>query len=58
MRRDEVEAAWAWVEPILDALGHVARAGRRAYPAGTSGPSAATTLLERDGRSWHDEPDH
>ena len=24
------------------------------YPAGTSGPSAATTLLERDGRSWHE----
>ena len=26
----------------------------RPYPAGTSGPSAATTLIERDGRSWHE----
>ena len=26
------------------------------YPAGTSGPIAATTLIERDGRSWHGGP--
>ena len=53
MRRDEVEAAWEWAEPILDAW---ERSGKRPrpYPAGTSGPSAATTLIERDGRSWHE----
>lgn len=52
MRRDEVEAAWAWAEPILDAW---ERDGKRPrpYPAGTSGPVAATTLIERDGRSWY-----
>ncbi len=53
MRRDEVEAAWTWIEPIHERW---ARAGHRPrpYPSGTSGPSAATTLLERDNRSWHE----
>ncbi len=53
MRRDEVEAAWAWVEPIHERWSRPEHAPRP-YPAGTSGPSAATTLLERDGRSWHE----
>jgi glucose-6-phosphate 1-dehydrogenase len=26
----------------------------RRYPAGTSGPTDATTLIERDGRTWHE----
>jgi glucose-6-phosphate 1-dehydrogenase len=53
MRRDEVEAAWAWIDPILEAW----RAGGevpKAYTAGTWGPSAAVALIERDGRTWHD----
>jgi glucose-6-phosphate 1-dehydrogenase len=54
MRRDEVEAAWIWVEPILDAW-----AGRpdhpRPYPAGSWGPTAAIALIERDGRTWHED---
>ncbi len=53
MRRDEVEAAWAWVEPILDRWSRPDHRPRP-YPAGTSGPSAAITLLERDNRSWHE----
>jgi glucose-6-phosphate 1-dehydrogenase len=53
MRHDEVEAAWAWVEPILDAWSG-ADHGPKPYAAGTGGPSAATTLIERDGRSWHE----
>ena len=28
--------------------------GPRRYPAGTSGPTDATTLIERDGRTWHE----
>ncbi|WP_323792728.1 glucose-6-phosphate dehydrogenase [Nocardioides sp.] len=59
MRRDEVEAAWTWVEPILqrwsESTGPQGRPKR--YPAGTSGPTAAATLIERDGRHWQ-EPDH
>ncbi|HZP14613.1 MAG TPA: glucose-6-phosphate dehydrogenase, partial [Nocardioides sp.] len=52
MRRDEVEAAWAWVEPIITA--HVASGSAPVpYPAGSNGPAAATDLLARDGRSWY-----
>lgn len=53
MRRDEVEAAWTWVEPILTRWATSPDQPLR-YPAGTSGPIAATTLLERDGRSWQE----
>jgi glucose-6-phosphate 1-dehydrogenase len=55
MRRDEVEAAWTWVEPILRRWASSPDRPKR-YPAGTSGPTAAATLLERDGRTWQ-EPD-
>jgi len=54
MRRDEVEAAWTWVEPILEAW-----SGRtdhpRPYAAGSWGPTAAIALIERDGRTWHEQ---
>ena len=54
MRRDEVEAAWAWVEPILEAW--ASRPDHpRPYPAGSWGPTAAIALIERDGRTWHEE---
>jgi glucose-6-phosphate 1-dehydrogenase len=54
MRRDEVEAAWMWVDPILKAWD-----GRRSrtvqnYTAGTWGPSSSIALIERDGRTWHE----
>jgi glucose-6-phosphate 1-dehydrogenase len=54
MRHDEVEAAWTWVEPILEAW--AARPDHpRPYPAGSWGPTAAIALIERDGRTWHEE---
>jgi glucose-6-phosphate 1-dehydrogenase len=53
MRRDEVEAAWTWVEPILTRWATSPDRPKR-YPAGTSGPTAAATLLDRDGRSWQE----
>jgi glucose-6-phosphate 1-dehydrogenase len=53
MRRDEVEAAWAWVEPILTRWQADGRQPKR-YPAGTSGPTAAAMLLEREGRAWQE----
>jgi glucose-6-phosphate 1-dehydrogenase len=53
MRRDEVEAAWNWVEPILEAwAAHPDRP--KPYSAGTWGPTAAIALIERDGRTWHE----
>ncbi len=53
MRRDEVEAAWSWVEPIIEAWAARADAPRP-YPAGSWGPTAAIALIERDGRTWHE----
>jgi glucose-6-phosphate 1-dehydrogenase len=49
-RRDEVEAAWTWVEPILEAWQESGEPPRP-YPAGSWGPSAAIALIERDGRT-------
>lgn len=53
MRRDEVEAAWKWVDPILEAWEET-RQPLQTYTAGTWGPSRAIALLERDGRTWND----
>ncbi len=54
MRRDEVEAAWRWAGPILAAW---ADSGEppRSYSPGSWGPSASVALIERDGRTWHDD---
>ena len=51
MRRDEVEAAWAWVDPIIEAW-QGSSEPPKPYTAGTWGPSSAIALIERDGRSW------
>jgi glucose-6-phosphate 1-dehydrogenase len=53
MRRDEVEAAWRWVDGILDAW-RVDRTPVYAYPAGTNGPVQSAMMLDRDGREWSD----
>ena len=54
MRRDEVEAAWHWADPILSAWAASGEAPK-AYTAGTWGPSAAVALIERDGRTWNED---
>ena len=64
-RRDEVEAAWALMTPVLEAWGRVdtpagmagGSVGNREvplcpYPAGGWGPPEADALIERDGRQW------
>jgi glucose-6-phosphate 1-dehydrogenase len=53
MRRDEVEAAWRWVDPILGAW-EDSRQEVQGYTAGTWGPSSSIALIERDGRTWHE----
>ncbi len=50
MRADEVEAQWQVVAPLLAASD---AAEPLPYPAGSMGPEAAHTLLERDGRHWY-----
>jgi glucose-6-phosphate 1-dehydrogenase len=54
MRRDEVEAAWTWIDPLLAAWRNGA-APLLTYPPGTDGPAAADALLARSGRQWHEE---
>ena len=53
VRRDEVEAQWAWIDSIIDGW---KEAGMKpsAYASGNWGPSSAIALIERDGASWHD----
>ncbi len=51
MRRDEVEAAWEWVDGLLDAWGELDGA-IETYPAGSNGPSAADFLLRKEDRAW------
>ncbi|MGY8664300.1 glucose-6-phosphate dehydrogenase [Bradyrhizobium sp. UFLA05-109] len=51
MRRDEVEAAWAFIDPIRQAWSD-SKEPPRPYVAGSWGPSAAIALIERDGRTW------
>ena len=54
MRRDEVETAWAWIEPILHAWDEQ-RPRPQDLPGRHCRPAAATALIERDGRTWHEE---
>jgi len=54
MRRDEVEAAWKWADPILNEW-EAGVPALKNYAAGTDGPTAAIAMIERDGRSWYEE---
>ncbi len=53
-RGDELEAAWAWLAPILEHLERNPEAPRP-YAAGTWGPPAATAMLGRDSALWREE---
>ncbi|TMV08610.1 glucose-6-phosphate dehydrogenase [Ruegeria sediminis] len=51
MRGDEVEAAWAWTDPIIagwESSGDVPKP----YDCGSTGPGDAELLMKRDGRNW------
>lgn len=51
MRNDEVEAAWAWTDPLIrgwESRGDVPKP----YDSFTTGPDGAAQLLRRDGREW------
>jgi len=53
VRRDETEAAWQWVDAILDGWTH-ADSAPKPYAAGTWGPNAALAMTERHGHSWRE----
>jgi glucose-6-phosphate 1-dehydrogenase len=52
MRRDEVEAAWHWIDAIIESW-TAAKQKVETYVAGSWGPAASSLLLDRDGREWH-----
>ena len=53
MRRDEVAAAWKFIDPILDHW-KASQDVPKPYTSGTWGPAAAVALIERDGRTWNE----
>jgi glucose-6-phosphate 1-dehydrogenase len=53
VRRDEVEAAWRWIDGVADAWAEAGMAPRP-YAAGSWGPAGAFALIERSGRAWYD----
>ncbi|WP_025052932.1 glucose-6-phosphate dehydrogenase [Sulfitobacter noctilucae] len=53
MRGDEVEAAWAWTDPIIqgwEARGEVPKF----YDSGSDGTVESGELMRRDGRAWRE----
>jgi glucose-6-phosphate 1-dehydrogenase len=54
VRRDEQEAAWTWVEPIMEAW-QASGERPKTYTAGTWGPASSNTLLSSSGVIWHEE---
>ncbi|MBF9047269.1 glucose-6-phosphate dehydrogenase [Rhodobacterales bacterium LSUCC0031] len=53
MRGDEVEAAWAWTDPIIAAW-EAQGARPLPYAPGSTGPEDAAILMHQDGRRWQD----
>ncbi|CAI9120265.1 glucose-6-phosphate dehydrogenase [Brytella acorum] len=56
IRRDEVEAAWRWIGPVLDAWARDV-APMSSYVAGSWGPDEATRMLDLHGDVWHEAMD-
>lgn len=49
--RDEVEQAWKWLNPMLDAWAE-SGINPEDYAAGSWGPQGADNMLAREGREW------
>ena len=54
MRRDELDAAWSWIDPIREAWQQYDERPKT-YTAGSWGPAAASALIGRDGFAWRNE---
>ncbi len=53
MRGDEVEAAWAWTDPLIG--GWTARNDvPKLYDVGSAGPEDANSMLKRENRAWRE----
>lgn len=55
--RDEVAAAWKWIDPIIEGWETYSVASQL-YSAGTWGPAAASALIARDDCVWAEEYDN
>jgi glucose-6-phosphate 1-dehydrogenase len=53
VRRDEVEAAWTWIDAIAAGWEHYALKPS-GYSAGAWGPAGAFALTERNGHTWYE----
>ena len=51
-RGDAVEAAWEFVDPIMEAWKANPQIPLHGYPAGTWGPDVADALLDGDHHTW------
>jgi glucose-6-phosphate 1-dehydrogenase len=51
MRRDELEAAWQWADPIIEGWKQLADRPK-SYPAGSWGPAASSALVARENAVW------
>jgi len=51
MRRDEVEAAWQWVDNLLASWKESGQS-METYAAGTQGPLQSAMIMDRDKRAW------
>jgi glucose-6-phosphate 1-dehydrogenase len=51
MRGDEVEAAWEWIDPIMDGW---EKSGTKpeTYDSNSEGPTASVEMMARSGRRW------
>lgn len=54
VRRDEVEAAWRWVDPVIEAWTD-RNTPPEIYPSGSAGPAGAHRLVGRNGRTWYEQ---
>ncbi len=52
-RGDSVEAAWSFIDPILEAWEKEADHPLYGYPSGSWGPDEADRLFKPEGGSWH-----
>ena len=53
VRRDETEAAWEWVDAVIDGW-RANDIAPKPYPAGTWGPASSVAMTERNGHTWRE----
>ena len=52
IRRDEVEASWAYIDALMEAWKQTDGGALPSYTSGTWGPDESQAMLRADGRAW------